>query len=677
MPGAIFDTLDMRVFTSPGSDWTGDGHGFPLEVIKYTYDPTTVNYSFADLVDFPVVVEVWNQTQKLQLLPTVEYTIDWVNQQLSFTAGASAGDTIVIGAYALGGGNQLYTNSYNGADVGNTIILPISYNLIENIAVFVNGVNVTTFTASAYQTFYTRIVFLSTYTSTDYITVTALGFSSTGGDYTWSVPQTQYFIADGSTLSFTLTNSLEGTNPANVIVDKNGIRARPAEGVEYIADGSSLQYYCPDRGEYSPATVSDNEVEVYLNGQPLVLGPDYVVDPWNGLTSSRTITLAELPSAGTTILISVSTAAQYYLSSNTLIWKTTGPLQLIAGDVISVTTFNDTDQQNILTQVFAGPTSQGVLIAEGFDDTDYDAATLPDTPGSYDYSVGDVVLTNNFDTGRIITNSSRLVVTVDGLFLFNGTGFTVNGSVVTISGPILNNANIVSITSYTQSIVPGTIAFRIFQDMRGLQSTYRITAATTTTVTYNVSATDDVIYVNNASALSQPNLPLGIFGLVTINGERIAYRNRDIVNNTISGLRRGTAGTGAASHTSGSAVYDIGAGNLLPAEYQNYVVSQDFLANGTTTQFIATDISVVGLDSAELTDAVEVYIGGIRQQGGYTIDTADPVTVVFDVAPTQNYQVTILVRRALSWYEPGPSTPSNGIPLQEQTTEAARFIRGE
>jgi len=261
--------------------------------------------------------------------------------------------------------------------------------------------------------------------------------------------------------------------------------------------------------------------------------------------------------------------------------------------------------------------------------------------------------------------------------LFVDSGFTVTGSVVTITGPVINNANIVAITSFTQSVVPGAIAFRIFQDMRGLQSTYRITSATTTAVANAVGATDDMIYVDNAAALSEPNLPLGIFSLITINGERITYRNRDTANNTVSGLRRGTAGTGATDHAADSAVYDIGRGNLLPAEYQNYVVSQDFLANGTITSFVATDISIIGLDSTELADAVEVYVGGILQLGGYVIDTADPVNVVFDVAPTQNYQVTILVRRALSWYEPGPTTPSNGIALQEQTTEAARFIRGE
>jgi hypothetical protein len=183
--------------------------------------------------------------------------------------------------------------------------------------------------------------------------------------------------------------------------------------------------------------------------------------------------------------------------------------------------------------------------------------------------------------------------------------------------------------------------------------------------------------VNNVNALSEPNLPEGIFGLITINGERITYRNRDTVNNTVSGLRRGTAGTGAADHAAGAAVYDIGAGNRLPAEYQNRIVSDSFLADGIQTTFIAADISITNLDSTEQDDAVEVYIGGIRQTGGYVIQNADPVTIVFTTPPSENYQVTILVKRAVSWYATGDGTASNGIALQEQDTVAARFIQGE
>jgi hypothetical protein len=39
-------------------------------------------------------------------------------------------------------------------------------------------------------------------------------------------------------------------------------------------------------------------------------------------------------------------------------------------------------------------------------------------------------------------------------------------------------------------------------------------------------------------------------GITNINGERIMYRNRDTENNTVSGLRRGTAGTGVAESCS-------------------------------------------------------------------------------------------------------------------------------
>jgi hypothetical protein len=213
--------------------------------------------------------------------------------------------------------------------------------------------------------------------------------------------------------------------------------------------------------------------------------------------------------------------------------------------------------------------------------------------------------------------------------------------------------------------------------MRGLQTTYRITRSTTTVLTAALTSTGDVVYVDDASVLSEPNLALGIFGLITINGERIAYRHRDTVNNTLSGLRRGTAGTAAANHSVSAYVYDIGLGNRLPNEYQNYIDSQNFLANGTDTTFIATDISIQGDDSTVLIETVEVYVGGTLQTSGYTLSSADPVIVIFETAPTENYQVTILVKRALSWYEPGPGTASNGIALQEQNTLAAGFIRGE
>ena len=103
------------------------------------------------------------------------------------------------------------------------------------------------------------------------------------------------------------------------------------------------------------------------------------------------------------------------------------------------------------------------------------------------------------------------------------------------------------------------------------------------------------------------------------------------------------------------------------------------LGNGTNTVFVAEHVDVSNLDdSTTIEEAVEVYVGGIRQYGGYAVIDPGPMcTVEFDTAPPDGVQVTILVRRGVTWYAPGINTPSNGVALQDTETQAARFLRGE
>jgi hypothetical protein len=671
VPGAIFDTLDFRVFTTPGGDWLGDGHGFALGKINYQYTSPDTGLSFADQVDMLVMIMAYNLSNGVQLIEDEDYVVDWVAQTLRVIGGANIGDTVTIQVYGLGGGNQLFRQAYTGAQPNNTITVPVQTTLIQEFAIFINGDPTENFTFSAAGNFATNVVFGQMLTATDYVAVTALG----AGSGSWSAPVQQNDIGDGSTLIFPLVNSLQGTNPANIVVEVNGRRVRPAEGIEYVADGSSLQYYLPTRGGYNQSLIADNEVSVYLDGEPLIQGVDYQVDPDDGSTD-RTITLTDLPDVGSQVLISVNHAAGYFVSGTNLIFRPTSSILPLFGDIITVTTFNDTTEQNILTQVFVGPTTTGILISEGYDTTLYDETTVSGTPGSYDFAIGSQIQTNEFDTGRDITNANRIEVTLNGFYLFEGSGFVVQGTKVVLLGTVIGSADVVAITSFTQSVVPDAIAFRIFQDMRGTQGTYRITPDSTTTLAQGLAAQGDVIHVQDASRLSEPNLPQGIFGLITINGERIAYRNRDTVNNTVSGLRRGTAGTAAAEHAAGAAVYDIGLGNLLPAQYQDRIVFDNVLADGSQTLFVAESIVITDLDSTELTEAVEVYVGGILQTSGYIITGSDPVTIVFATAPESGYQVSIRVRRGESWYQPGINTASDGVPLQETETQAARFIRG-
>jgi hypothetical protein len=679
VPGAEFDTLDMRVYTRPGSDWGVDGHGFPLKVINFTYVNSATTLSFADVLPYPVQIVVYNQTSGDELDQTFACTVDWVAQEITINAGAMAGDVITVSVYELGGGNQLYKQIYNGEDVGDTLTVPVTFDEIQEFAIFVNGTLTTDYTAAANGN-QTTITFGTTYTNTDFVSLVALGptvVNNSTVNYSWSAPQTQIIVGDGSSLSFDLDNSLAYTNPDCLIVTVNGVRARTAAGIEYVADGSTA-FLLPQRLGFSQNTIADNEVRVYVDFVLQVLNVNFFVEP-SSVGDLREVIFFTAPTVGSNIQIYVETGVQCYVAGNQLNFVTGSGLVPGMGDVIAVTTWNDTRQQNILPLVYVGPVTTGVTITEAYDDTLYDnpAGAASSDPGLFDFSVGVTVSINDLQLGRVITDSSRLWVTVNGVRKFPGVDFTISGEELILTSGILGSTDVVMITMFTDSVVPEAMAFRIFQDMRGVQAVYRITPATTTVLTQDMSPDADIAYVENASALSEPDVSINIWGVVMIDGERVMYRERDTVANTISSLLRGTAGTAAAEHVTGAVVTDLGRGNLLPEQFQNYIVSNSILADGLTTVFVAEDINLLLEDSSIRGESVEVYVGGRRVTAGYTIIADNPCEVDFDTAPPAGVEVTILVRRGVTWYAPGAGTPSDGVALQLQPTQAARFLRGE
>jgi hypothetical protein len=751
VPGAEFDTLDLRVYTRPGADWEQDGHGFPLFVRNYEFDLADPVLNFADVSPCPAQVIVFNQTTGLELDQVFSCSVNWATQEITILAGAATGDTISVSVYELGGGNQLFNETYNGQDVGNTLIIPVEFSEIQELAIFVNGnlttdytylpewqdpgvvvtynpvgssgttlvitntlsiavgsvvtgtgftsnqtvvskENATTLTISAppdstpagqltfkANTRQTKISFNTTYTSTDFLDVSAVGPTVINGnsvDYGWSVPQTQVIVADGSTLVYELDNSLEFTNPDCLIVTVNGVRARTSAGAEYVGDGSTA-YLLPQRLGFDQSTIADSDVVVYVDGQPQVLNVDYFVEPYVS-GDPREVIFFSAPTIGSQIQVYVRTGVQCFVSAGQLFFVSGSGLEPILGDVICVTTWNDTRQQNILPLVYVGPVTTGITVNEPYDSTLFDnpPGSASAVPGSFDFTSGIVVSTNDLQLGRPITNPDRLWVTLNGVRQFPGVDFVLSGEEVILHSGVLNTTDVVMITMFTESTVPASMAFRIFQDMRGVQAVYRITSETTTTLSQPLAQDADVINVEDASALSWPDIEANIWGVVMINGERIMYRQRDTVNNTISSLLRGTAGTGANSHPVGATVTDMGRENLLPEQFQNYVLSGSTLANGSNTVFEAEDINLLLSDSTIRDESVEVYVGGTLVTTGYTVTNNNPCEVTFDTAPPDGVEVTILVRRGVTWYAPGAGTASNGQPLQMTDTQAARFLRG-
>jgi len=677
VPGSEFDTLDIRVYTRPGSDWNNDGHGFEISSISNVFTTTGVVLNFGTLIQHPVEVNVINSTTK-QVLPPAVYTINWVTKTVtvSTSANATVGDTITVEAYGLGGGSQLYKESFIGNTITNsTQDIDVAFTEINEIVIFINGVLITTYSYAANGNFATTITFDTQPTSTQMVTIVALG-ETTPTQYSWSTSVAEYFNYDGSTSQYPLANSLQGTNIANMIVDRDGFRLRPPEGIEYTGDGSSLgPYYLSTTAKTNQALISTADLLVYVDNVKQNVSVNWTLSTYDG-SSDRYVEFntQSLPASGSQIQIFTTTEADYtVINTSDLNLRVSAAFDAL----FDVTTFNDTAQQNIMTKVYVGPTTQGVTTGVAYDEDAYDAST-------FDETVGSTIDTNNFALGRLVTADARLIVTLNGAYLRPSIDFTVatgsdNLSILTLNLSILNAADVLAVTMFTNSVVPNSLNFRIFQDMLNNQKLLRLNTTNTTKLTADVAVTDDTIYVADVSKLGEPNLEQGIFGQIIIGGERITYRNRNTGNNSVSELRRGTAGTGVYIHSTDDIVSDVGAGEQLPTTYQQATTTDSTVGDGVTKIYNTTITIPTLLDSTELADAVTVTVGGtvLVPDTDYTITESSLTSteITFTTAPASGSTIAFSQITANVMYAQGTGTASNGIALQDQTTPAALFLK--
>lgn len=191
---------------------------------------------------------------------------------------------------------------------------------------------------------------------------------------------------------------------------------------------------------------------------------------------------------------------------------------------------------------------------------------------------------------------SNISVTVDGT---TGTGATVgytldqNGTLtgITVVSSGYGFTTVPNIVITGSNIAPArasarltqndysTFSYRMFKDMNDNVTYLKIPNATTS-LAANLGWTDANISVVDASVLPEPNTSGAIPGVVMINGERITYYTKDNFTNTLGQIRRGTAGTGAITHTVGTPVVAMDVTQLVPLS-DEYKAVVDANANVT------------------------------------------------------------------------------------------------
>ena len=683
IPGSNFDTLDLKVFTRRGSDWTTDGHGYRINTLRFDYpiDGGTV-FDFSAMFDSWVSIDVVNTTTGVVLVEGIDYTIDYVNETVDLLAKFTNGDVGAVYAYGIGGGSQLYLQTYTDIDLDTSFYVPVGYSEIETVEIWVDGHTI----SGIYwveEGFGTRIFTASPIGVGQRVTVLVLGVVESSISSDWSSPTTQVIVADGTTYNFNLDNYMGGLNEPNLIVNKNGLRVRPFEAAEYTGDGTTLEFSFPATGGTDYALTANNEVYVWVDGQPQIFSVD-----WARVADNQ-VRFYDPPGSGKNIIVAIQTSCNYRVSENVLEFNTRNGFSINPGDIITVQSFNDTAQQDFITLVFQGPTKIGQQLVEGYDTVDFDIASIVGGVGSFDRGLGAVTEINQFNLGRFVDNRNRIHVTLNGALLTDQVNLVQGTSSTTlvIAGPTLQPLDVLAVTIVTNKQVPDDIGFRIFKDMNDAQVLFRIDPANITRLARPVGLTDETIYVEDVNALGAPNLDYNRRGVMTIGGERITFTEIDYENNSVSGLMRGTAGTGASVHAQGDLVYDLSFDNFVPIEYQNRYDIEDIYANGTNTVFTYNTIRLdgqgfvpTGKTLAELQELLIVRVAGTRIFTGYSVtaQTSTTITVTFTTPPTDGVLVQLGLYQGRVLYNQNttvfPYTASDGIPLQETRNRGADFI---
>ena len=663
VPGQIFDTLDIKVYTTPQS-------GVPIITNKnYFGDGSETTFSLAEHPGTlgSVTVAVDGVIKKL----TTDYTVNVSAQTITFTSAPANGSLITTKTFAISGKDFVVQDNYYGD--GSTVQFTSSsredFNLDSvnsELYVTIDGVPTTAFTTTTTSPEYgdgstTKIgntlvlTFSSAPAANAFIQIAGFRKDSSSFSRNYASIRNEEINFDGSTTTYALTYPPGTIRPYTglTLVEANGKMLRAPDTTYYVADGSTYTYGVAsglsDDSTVDPAkTITNaNQVEVHVNGGLKVLTTDYTVDLVN---QNINFVAGKVPADG--LMVSITTFVNHHFTidtSNNLVLQlaqiSADGYTLNGGDKLSVTTFNNAVGMSLRRETLEGRAS-GI-----------------------------------YKTYFTPVDSGYMYVWLNGEQLAQGHDFTLTGNTITVSGRTMTSSDRLDVLYFaSRQDNKGAIGFRIFKDMMNRTFYKRISKTHTTTLTQTLATDSTDIVVADATKLANPQTVIGldgstvqtiIPGVVFIGKERIEYFTK--TNNRLGQLKRGTLGTGIKEHSSGVDVVDASGTQTIP--YVDTVYTNTFTGDGSTSAFT---LSQTPSSASEL----DIFIGGQRllltSEDGSTINySVSGANVTFTTAPAYAAQVKILHKRGQVWYTAKDGNPADGKGLQGSTTQQAKFIANE
>ena len=605
IPGRIFDTLDIEVYTDPSDDFSADGNSFPITYRTHIGDGTTKTFSYASLNNAEQVTLV---IAYLGATPNRAFTLNYETRTISFTTAPALNSNIYL--YGYGSTGEKITHEETMFADGSTIAyaLAIETTRATQMQVLLDGVETNNYT---YADVDKRAVVTFGFIPTNGAEIHVLTSSQDTTREAFTKPVQQIVTLDGSTQIVALAEPILYAPPfaGNMIVELNGQRLTPTNGKHHTLDGSTLSYAAPSsKGEtltnttpgqigvavikkstnetislsryqdYDVQTLQENDITADLSTTK-VDSDIITADADGSILDFRAVTLYDSYTQGDSLIVYYNNGEYTCDGSNLYINET---VEITNGDELSITIFSNHNPLRTQTQVFKGPGTSIITNTYGFDDdtSSYDSRT-------FDESSETGTASSRYTVDRALTSSSNLNylwVTVDGTKLHPGQyqiDSTGRLDLSEYTDVVLGPESIIVMTGMSENIIQPTTGFRLFYDMLGTPNYYRLSADNATRLTKNLYPTDTKVYLDDASVIAQVDSSSRYPGVIFVGNERITYWEVNTTDNYITNIRRGTSGTRFANiHRAETYISDGSEDQRMP---ETTTHTHTWYTKGTTT----------------------------------------------------------------------------------------------
>jgi len=285
LPGSIFDTVDIRVYTAPTS-------GVPFIIVKnYIGDGSTTIFSIGQLAgtQASVVVSLDGATQTLNS----EYTVDIQNKTVTFVSAPVLDSKISIKSFAISGSNYMVLDTFvgDGSTYSFTTKSRETYQLdssLSQLLVTVDGIPTTDYS----YTVSGRNIIVNLHTGDgSSANPPAAGTSiqiasfnqSPGSGRAYAEIRSQEIVYDGSTSDYTLSYPPGSIGPYSslTLLEHQGKILRGPDNTYYLGDGTSNTFsFAGYAGSTEDDSTSTGYVDVKSGEKDGIINTPITIDSW-------------------------------------------------------------------------------------------------------------------------------------------------------------------------------------------------------------------------------------------------------------------------------------------------------------------------------------------------------------------------------------------------------------